>query len=117
VFRRPGRVINGILECGERYEFTAPGSRVGERLREFSLRHAELTESAALSVARQLTELAGPPDNAEPYETLCIDCGDRGRLLVGRRWTVDNQVNRLEVYLQEGTGTFVIALTWSQRQE
>jgi hypothetical protein len=113
-FRRSGRVIEGRLECGERYLFAAPVAGKGDWLREFTLNHAEVDRSQALAVASLLAEAVGAPDDAEPAVTVCIHCADPGEEILSRQWEDNGETSRLQVYLRQGVRSFVVTVVWSR---
>jgi hypothetical protein len=114
-YRRPGRLIAGQVECGEAYLFDTPSSPSGDRLREVSLSHAELSRAEALVAANLLIRAVDPPSDAGAAQIACIDCGDPGEELASRQWTREGETNMLQVFLRPGVRSFVVALVWSRR--
>ena len=115
-YRRPGRLIEGHVECGELYLFETPSSPGGERLREVTFSHAELSRPEALASARLFIQAVAPPPDGGPAQTICIDCGDPGEQILSRRWTLEGETSMLQIYLRPGVRSFVVAVTWSQRR-
>jgi hypothetical protein len=109
-------MIEAKLECGETFLFHPPSSPSGDRLREYSVSHAESTRSEAQAVAQVLRKAVGVPPGAKPAEVICIDCGDPGETLVSGQWVQDDETNVVQIYLRPGVGTWVVQLVWSRRR-
>jgi hypothetical protein len=116
-YRRPGRLIEGRVECGETYLFDIPSSPSGDRLREVFLSQAQLSRAEALSAAGLLIQAVDPPSDAGAAQVVCFDCGDPGEELTSRQWIREGEKNMLQVHLHPGVGSFVVDLIWSRRRE
>ena len=98
-YRRPGRLIEGRLECGDISSLDIPSSPSGDRLREVFLSHAQPSRAEALSAAGLLIQAVDPPSDAAAAQVVCIDCGDPGEELTSRQWIREGETNMLQMHL------------------
>jgi hypothetical protein len=118
VAARRGRIIDGVLQCGETYSFReASGGRY--RLAQVGISHAERLEESAVALAKRVVEAVAPPVDAQPSGTAAIGAPEEQRLVFqeDRQWERNgssSEVETLLVNVKEEESSYVTTVFWAR---